>query len=57
MFLIKMIYLKQFCFIFILIMLIRTGFENGFLFFGIDFIILISSYYFIKSSNKKKLKI
>lgn len=48
-------YFKIVCFIFMLIMLLRTGFENGFFVFGIDFIILISSYYFLIFHNGKKI--
>ena len=40
-------------FIYIVIMLSRIVFENGFFVFGIDFIIFISSYYFLTFINNK----
>ena len=48
-------YFKVICFIYLGVMLSRIGFENGFFVFGIDFIIMVSTYYFLFfTKNLKK---
>lgn len=48
-------YFKVICFIYLAVMLSRIGFENGFFVFGIDFIIMVSTYYFLFfTKNLKK---